>query len=102
MFKELLNKKKSFKRKIYLVLIIIFVGTLVFGYFWFVKANNSYQESIKVIEQARKFNIINSEIESERDRCEKFVVQGEGDFSSFEYCKKFINWTDKISTNTTN
>ncbi|MFH0740164.1 MAG: hypothetical protein V1819_03625 [bacterium] len=90
------EKKKSWKRKIHLVCILLIIGAGICGYFWIKKTNNLRLEAINVIERAEKFDTLKSGINVERDRCKNFIIQEQGDFSSFEYCKKFINWVDSL------
>ncbi len=93
---NIVEKKKSWKRKIHLVCVLLIVVASICGYFWIRKTNSLRLEAINVMEQARKFNTLKSGINTERDRCKNFIIQGQGDFSSFEYCKKFINWADSL------
>jgi hypothetical protein len=86
------TEKGSLKWRTFLVLIIIIIGGGAYGYFWLQKNNELRMEAEEVIERAQRFEVILSSLNSERDRCEEFISQKEGDFGSFEYCKKFIDW----------
>lgn len=89
------KKKGGFKWKAYFVLVIILLGAGLYGYFWYQKTNEIRIEADAVILKAEKFDSINSALQAEQDRCKDFIAQKEGDFGSFEYCKKFIIWAEK-------
>ena len=89
------KKKGVFKWKAYFVLIIILLGAGLYGYFWYQKTNALRVEAESVILKAEKFDGLNAALQAEQDRCKDFIVQKEGDFGSFEYCKKFILWAEK-------
>jgi uncharacterized protein HemX len=88
------NRKNSIKWKVYFVLIIILIGAGAYGYYWYKQTSQLRNEAQAVIGRAEKFDVLESSVNAERDRCEKFIAQKEGDFGSFEYCKKFIGWAD--------
>jgi|GEM_PF-1362526 len=88
------KKKGSFKRKIYLILFIVLVGAALYGYYWFRTTQQLRLEAQDAIEKAVKYDTLQTAIQAERNRCEKFISQEEGDFGSFEYCKKFIQWAN--------
>lgn len=85
----------------YLILIVILLGGLTFGYFWFKGALKMKQNAQEVISQAQQFEIVNQELENlkqkieiENSRCLDFIAKQEGDFGSFAYCQKFIDWAN--------
>ena len=88
------KKKGSLKRKVYLTLLIVVVGVGIYGYYWFSTTQQLRLEAQAVIEKVAKYDMLQAAIQTERDRCEKFIAQEEGDFGSFEYCKKFIQWVN--------
>jgi len=88
------KKKGSLKRKIYLILLIVLIGVALYGYYWFRTTQQLRLEARDVVEKAVKYDTLQTVIQAERDRCEKFISQEEGDFGSFEYCKKFIQWVN--------
>ncbi len=90
------KKKGSLKVKILLVFLVLVIGAGVYGYFWAKKTNALRSEAINTIEKAEKFDTLKSKIDFERERCKNFIVQEQGDFSSFEYCKKFIDWSESV------
>ncbi len=91
------KKQGSLKWKIYAVLALIAFGVGSYGYFWLQKTNDLRAEAIEVVERAKNYDVLLSKVEDELDRCEKFISQKEGDFGSFEYCKKYIDWTETLS-----
>jgi len=90
------KKKGSLKVKIHLVLILLLLIGGAYGYYWVKKTNNLRVEAVNTIEKAEKFDALKSSIDVERERCKNFIVQEQGDFSSFEYCKKFIDWSESV------
>jgi uncharacterized protein HemX len=88
-------KKNSLKFKAYLVLIALVLGAGIYGYFWYQKTNALRAEAKIVILKAKQFDGLHAAMQAEQDRCKDFIAQKEGDFGSFEYCKKFISWAEK-------
>jgi len=64
---------------------------------WYEQTNTLRLEAQNILDRADKFDVLKNTIVTEQDRCEKFIAPKEGDFGSFEYCKKFINWADALS-----
>jgi len=91
---EKTSLKKSLTLKIYLILIVLIIGAGVYGYFWFQSTNKLRTEAEKSIMQAEQFKVLQTAVLNEQSRCEQFILQQEGGFSSFEYCKKFIDWSN--------
>jgi uncharacterized protein HemX len=89
-----LKKKGSLKFKVYLILILLIVGLGAYGYYWFKETNILRIEAQEVINKAQQYDTLYSVVNEERKRCQNFITQEKGDFGSFEYCKKFIDWTD--------
>lgn len=90
------------KSKIILFLIILFLGLSAYGYYWYsgiIKTNNAAQsvisENIVLKEQIKSQTNLKEAINSEKNRCQEFISQKEGDFGDFEYCKEYINWAQK-------
>ena len=83
-------------KKLYLTIIIILIVASAYGYFWFTKNQKLVNEAQQLVEQSKKYESLNTAIQEELDRCDKFISQKEGDFGSFEYCQKFINWTSTL------
>ncbi len=91
-------KKQEFQKwKVYLVLVAIVVGAGIYGYSWLQETKQLRAQAIEVVERAQNYDVLLSKVEDEKDRCETFISQKEGDFGSFEYCKKFIDWTKTLS-----
>jgi hypothetical protein len=92
-FRGLGSKKRgSLKWKVYLVLFIIVLGIVAYGYFWYAKTSDLRIKAEQVIGQEQKFEVLQNAIKDESARCEQFISQEEGDFGSFEYCQKFLDW----------
>jgi uncharacterized protein HemX len=86
------KRKGSFKKKAYLLLVLILIGAGVYCYVWIMNANKLRVEAASVIQRANQYDTLSLFIESERSRCESFIVREEGNFGNFEYCKNFIEW----------
>jgi len=94
---QLITKKKvSTKSKVYFILGLILIGIIVYGYYWYRQTNTLRLEAQAVADRAEKFDVLENAIKAERGRCENFIAQKEGDFGSFEYCKKFIDWASTL------
>jgi uncharacterized protein HemX len=87
-------KRGSLKWKVYLVFLVFVLCAGAYGYWWIQETNSLRDEAQQVIEQAGKYDTLQAKVKNEHTRCENFIAQKEGDFGSFEYCKKFIDWSD--------
>ena len=87
-------KRASQKRNIILMLLILILGFAGYGYYWFTGVLSRDQEAKIVLMEAKKYQENKEIIVQEYDRCQEFISQREGDFGSFEYCKKFIQWVN--------
>jgi predicted negative regulator of RcsB-dependent stress response len=88
------HKKGHFKRNLHIVLILVILGALAYGYIWYRATNSARIEAENVIDRAERFDALQAALDAERDRCEKFIAQQEGNFGSFEYCRTFIDWAE--------
>jgi len=93
------NKKSKWTAII--VFLIIAFALAGYGYYWFAGVQKTQQEVALVInenlalkEQEQKLKDLRDAINTEKTRCQEFISQSQGDFSSFEYCKKFILWVN--------
>jgi|SRR5680860_1199129 len=89
-----LKKKSKFKPKILIALFLLIIAAMAYGYYWYNSTKNLRIEAQGVVDKAIKYDNLSAEIETERNRCENFITQQEGDFGSFEYCKKFLDWSN--------
>jgi len=90
------KKKGKLKWKIYLILLLLLVGGVVYGYYWYQGTNTLRLEAKNVVEQANKYDALKTNIINESQRCKGFISQEQGDFGSFEYCKKFIQYANNL------
>lgn len=58
------------------------------------KVNN---EASVAIPKAQKYNSLTNTITDEQNRCKVYVASGSGEFGQFEYCKRFLEWSSKLS-----
>ncbi|MDP3965096.1 MAG: hypothetical protein Q8Q20_05610 [bacterium] len=90
------GKKFTMKRKISLFLILLVILGIGYGFFWIKQTNTLRADAENVIEQANQYEAVKTEITTEKSRCEGFISQQQGDFGSFEYCTKFIEWANTL------
>lgn len=88
-------KKSSFKTKLIIVLAIAAFLLLAYGYYWHSSTQKLRVNARAVLEQAQKYDDLKAKIQAEQSRCENFISQQKGDFGSFEYCQKFIEWAEE-------
>lgn len=93
---EISQNKKSSKLKVYIFLFILALGLGIYGYFWIQKNKALRLEAESAIIRAEKYDALKITITEERQRCEGFIAQKEGNFGSFEYCKGFIQWANSV------
>lgn len=91
---EKVKNKKDWKYRVWIILVLIFLSLGLYFYSWYQSTQRLRTEAKQVIEKAGKYEEVLNKIQAEESRCENFIIQQEGDFSSFEYCKKFINWVN--------
>lgn len=91
------RKKTSFKRRALVIVLVIFLAAAIYGYFWYISTQKLRLEAQGVIEKADRYDLLSAEVQKERSRCENFISQKEGDFGSFEYCQKYIDWADTLA-----
>jgi predicted negative regulator of RcsB-dependent stress response len=83
-------------KKFVLAIVILFVVVFLVGFFWLQRTNKLLNEAEAIKEQVIQYDILIKSIEEENNRCQEFISQKEGDFGSFEYCKKFVDWVEKL------
>jgi len=96
---EKTKKKHSTKQTVYLVIIALVVGLVIYTYFWVKNTNDLRNKAIEVVGEANQYQVLNTAIRDEQNRCKTLITQESGDFSSFEYCKKFIDWSGTVLGN---
>jgi len=97
-----IKKPRRWKKWFVLFLLVIILGLSGYVYYWYdgivklqKEAKAQVEESSALIKQAGQYKHLKSMITSEYNRCQEFISQREGDFGSFEYCKRYIEWTAK-------
>jgi len=88
------SKRKKVKLIFFIVLIVIIFSLGLYGYLWVLSTQKMRIEAQNTIRDAQNFKSLEEKIKTEKSRCENFISQKEGDFGSFEYCQKFIDWTN--------
>jgi predicted negative regulator of RcsB-dependent stress response len=98
----IVKPKKNIKFRLKGVILILLIAVIGYGYFWYQDTNTLRQEATSVLESAEKFDVLSKALNEELDRCKTFISEQEGDFGSFEYCKKFIEWANSNSSDLRN
>jgi len=91
--------KKSRKGKSILILFVLVLVLVGYGYYWYSGVLEKGEQAQVVLTEnetlkadVEQYKILKESLTNEYDRCQEFISQREGDFGSFEYCKKFIEW----------
>jgi uncharacterized protein HemX len=101
----IIQPKKSRKGKAtgVLIIVILIFGALGYGYFWYrgvverdEQATAVLSENQALSKKVTQYSELKKSISGEYNRCQEFITQKEGDFGSFEYCKKFIEWASEL------
>jgi predicted negative regulator of RcsB-dependent stress response len=89
------QKPRRTKFWIYLVLILLIFGGGWYGYTWFKDVRARDISAQQYVMDAQNFQVLRETVQKEYSRCENFIAQQKGDFGSFEYCKRFIDWVNQ-------
>jgi len=76
------------------VLVVLVLAGAGYGYYWVQKTYELRQQAEAGLEQARQYEDLRSGVQAEYSRCQSFISQEQGEFGSFEYCKRFIEWVN--------
>ncbi|PIR96942.1 MAG: hypothetical protein COT91_04150 [Candidatus Doudnabacteria bacterium CG10_big_fil_rev_8_21_14_0_10_41_10] len=87
----------NWRRKVKLVVFVIVVLAGSYFYYWYNETVKLRAEAKTAVENAKKYSEVDELIKQEVARCQGFISQSEGEFGSFEYCKKYIEWADSNS-----
>ncbi|PIT89272.1 MAG: hypothetical protein COU27_01195 [Candidatus Levybacteria bacterium CG10_big_fil_rev_8_21_14_0_10_36_7] len=82
----------SVKKKFFLILIVILLALAAYGFFWVQRSLKTIKTAEGAIAELQDLRKQNDAMKKEVLRCQEFISQKEGEFGSFEYCKKFIEW----------
>jgi uncharacterized protein HemX len=96
-----LQIKKQGKGKLVLVLLILILMFVGYGYYWYSGIVEKSEQTQSILSEnetlkagATQYSILKESLADEYDRCQEFISQREGNFESFEYCKRFIEWVN--------
>jgi len=86
------------KWKLYglLLILLLLSGAGFYGYRWYLNTAELFHNAKANESLAGKYIFLDEALQSERSRCIEFIAQQQGDFSSFAYCQKFIEWADAL------
>ena len=89
------QKSRGNKFWLSLVLILIIIGAGWYIYAWFQSVQARDAAARQYVTDAQNFQALRETIQQEYSRCENFIAQQKGDFGSFEYCRRFIDWVNQ-------
>jgi len=84
----------SAKNKILLILVLLIGISLFVSSFYLRRILLENEEAQLLKGNTEQLAQIQSSITDEYNRCTGFLLQEEGEFAQFEYCKQFISWVD--------
>lgn len=87
-------KKGSLKRIVVMLFLLAVLITGAYGYFKLNGILKTNEEAKALINNQAAYENTLEAVETEYLRCKSFIVQEEGDFASFAYCQKFLEWAD--------
>lgn len=94
--KDAKPSKSQWKKKILAVIILIGLAFGVYGYFWYQGLLELRDEAEMLVEHEEIYSSLVTALEEESSRCKNFIAQEEGEFSSFNYCQNFIEWSSGL------
>lgn len=81
------------KKVLLLILLVIIFAGLIYFFVWYAKVQKVYKQSKTITMDYDQLANMQEIIQNEYDRCQSFISQQQGDFGSFEYCKKYLEWS---------
>lgn len=92
-------RPKSYKTKVIITLLVVLLSAVGYAYYWYsgimsmrAEAEAALQERDALKAQAESYISLKEAIRTEYDRCQEFITRQEGNFGSFEYCKRYLEW----------
>lgn len=76
-----------------LILLAIIIIAVIWVLSWYTKTQKTYRQSQSIVLDYEKWAHVQETIQQEYDRCQQFISQQQGDFGSFQYCEKFLEWS---------
>lgn len=94
------QEKKPFPIRLVLFLVvgILLISGIWYGYYWYSSTNAALNEAKRRIGEADAYVQLTQKIEEEHRRCQQFIAQEEGEFGEFQYCQRFIEWVENVNT----
>jgi uncharacterized membrane protein len=87
-------RKKLNTLWIFLALLVIFA--LIYAFVWVSNAKKSKAEALEVLDRAARAEELENAVSEEVIRCEGFIAGEQGEFGEFEYCKRFLEWSEGL------
>lgn len=91
--------------KLFFVTILICLVVFAAGYIylWIQNFRNQQAEGRAAISRAEQLEVesqdlslVRVKIQEQVSSCNALIAQGSGDFSQFEYCKRFVEWSRSL------
>lgn len=98
------KKKSTWKKKLVTFGLLVVLAIGGYGYYQFTLLQQWYadaqfaianQENAEASQAA--YLDLRLEIDEETDRCKDFVASEAGEFGEFEYCNRFIKWSNEAA-----
>ncbi len=97
------EKKRGIKIYLAVFALLILLAGSVYGYFRyrsFIKLQESakavIEENEELRQEVKEYEELKQTIVRENDRCEKILLQEEGNFAEFSYCQRFLEFAETI------
>ncbi|MFT7557499.1 MAG: ABC-type phosphate/phosphonate transport system permease subunit [Planctomycetota bacterium] len=91
-----INEKPKKKRKWKWYLLLIILAGIVYGYFWYQGVHKRDISAQEALQMQETYSALINALDSEYSRCKGFIAQETGNFGSFEYCKGFLDWAERV------
>lgn len=100
--------RKKNNKKLYLAIfaLLLLLASGVYGYFQyksFIKLQESAEIAVKenneLKQKVNEYNELKQILTQEKSRCEKLLLQAEGNFAEFSYCQSFLEFINNTNKN---
>jgi len=89
------KKPLNGKTVIAILLGILIIAGIWYGYYWYNSTQKKVTQAEQVIQKAADYDSLSEKIQTEYQRCQSFIAQEQGQFGEFQYCQGFINWVNQ-------
>lgn len=93
---EVEHTKSPFKKYLYLGTAIIVLALVIFSIYQFIQIRNMFRQAREFSVKEQQFNQTVQKVQEQNSTCKTLISQQSGDFGEFEYCKRFVEWTNTL------